>query len=369
MTSKNIIVVGASAGGFEALKKLVGGLPGDLAASVLVVWHMSPDVHGILPAVFSRIQAMPAAHALDGEVLENGRIYVAPPDRHLIIENGHVRVTRGPKENRFRPAVDPLFRSAAYHHGPDVIGIILSGGLDDGTSGLWTIKQRGGIAIVQHPDDAEVPSMPENALREVSVDYAVPVAEMPRLLMKLINEKEKNSPVQSPPVSSGEREARQLKTEVAIAAEAPGLEIGILDFGKLTPYTCPDCHGVLSAITDGNIKRFRCHTGHAFTADSLLTTLTGNIENSLWGAIRGVDESIILLNHMGDHFAEINEPKLASVYFRKAKEAQQRNQMIRDVVLSHEQLSLDSVRQLRDIAEGSIGEDPPEDVMSAGTDR
>src|SRR4051794_5356893 len=143
---------------------------------------MPPDVRGLLPAVLNKFETVPAANANDGEEIRPNRIYVAQPDRHLLIEDGHVRVTKGPKENRFRPAVDPLFRSAAYSHGPKVIGVVLSGALDDGTSGLWTVKHHGGIAIVQDPKDAEVPSMPENAAREVEVDYSVPVSEMGPLL-------------------------------------------------------------------------------------------------------------------------------------------------------------------------------------------
>ena len=168
MKLRNIIVIGASAGGFEVLKKLVADLPADFAASIFVVWHMSPDVRGVLPQVLNRAGTVPAAHAVDGESIEPNRIYVAPPDHHLLIEKGTVRVTRGPKENRFRPAVDPLFRSAAYAYNNRVIGVILSGALDDGTAGLWTIKRRGGVAVVQDPFDAEVPSMPDNALREVA---------------------------------------------------------------------------------------------------------------------------------------------------------------------------------------------------------
>ncbi|HUR96645.1 MAG TPA: chemotaxis protein CheB [Pyrinomonadaceae bacterium] len=362
MNSKNIIVVGASAGGFEALKELVAGIPADLDASIFVVWHMSPDVRGILPQVFSRVNSLAAAHAFDREGIENRRIYVAPPDRHLLIENGRVRVTRGPKENRFRPAVDPLFRSAAYHYGPDVIGIILSGALDDGTSGLWTIKHRGGITIVQDPNDAEVPSMPENALREVQVDYTLPVAEMPRLLVSLINEKSAKERAAAPEIT--ERESKLLGTEIGIAAEDTALETGIMDFGELTPYTCPECHGVLSVLTEGPTKRFRCHTGHAFSTDSLLATVTESIENSLWSAIRGIDESIILLNHMGDHFAEVNQPRLAALYFKKANEARVRNDLIRNAVFGHEQLSADSLRQ-----ESSVDDDGGGDGrrMAAGS--
>jgi two-component system chemotaxis response regulator CheB len=342
-----VIVVGASAGGFEALKKLVAGLPKDLRASVFIVWHMSPDIRGVLPEVLNRENTIEAAHAFDGELIKPNRIYVAPPDRHLLIENGKVRVTRGPKENRFRPAVDPLFRSAAYVYNNRVIGVILSGALDDGTAGLWTIKHRGGIAVVQDPKDAEVPSMPENALREVEVDYTVPVSEMASLLVRL--SKEKAAETSEVFMEDDEK----TKIEVGIAAEEGAFEKGVMQLGELTPFTCPDCHGVLSKIKDGNRARFRCHTGHAFSADALLATVTENIEDSLYSAMRGVEESIMLLNHIGDHFAEVNQPKLAAMFFKKAKEAQNRAQAVREVVLSHEQLSSDKLRHQAEDANGN----------------
>lgn len=188
MEKRNIIVIGASAGGFEAFKKIVQDLPPDLDASIFIVWHMSPDIRGILPEVLNKLNKIDAAHAYDQEPIKPNRIYVAPPDHHLLIEEGRVRVTRGPKENRFRPAVDPLFRSAAYTYGSRVIGVVLSGALDDGTAGLWRIKNNGGIAVVQDPADADVSSMPENALREVHVDYCVPVADLGGLLAKLSSE-------------------------------------------------------------------------------------------------------------------------------------------------------------------------------------
>lgn len=339
MAKRNIIVIGASAGGFEALKKLVANLPKNFEASIFIVWHMSPDVRGVLPQVLNRADTVHAAHAYDGERIEPNRIYVAPPDRHLLIEEGRVRVTRGPKENRFRPAVDPLFRSAAYAYGNRVIGVVLSGALDDGTAGLWTVKHRGGVAVVQDPTDAEVSSMPENALREVAVDYTVPVAEMAALLARLSREQIAGTS------EAVMEENEKTEIEIRIAAEDSAFERGVMKLGELTPYTCPDCHGVLSSLRDGNLMRFRCHTGHAFSADSLLTTVTENIEDSLYSAIRGIEESIMLLNHLGDHFAEVNQRKLAALYFQKAQEAESRAQFVRQAVLAHEQLSKDRLLQ------------------------
>jgi two-component system chemotaxis response regulator CheB len=249
-----------------------------------------------------------------------------------------VRVTHGPKENRFRPAVDPLFRSAAYVYNHRVIGVVLSGALDDGTAGLWTIKHYGGIAVVQDPYDAEVPSMPENAIREVRVDYTVAVSDIAGLLVSLSSQEVEIN-------ENGMQDDEKTKDEIRIAEDDSAFKTGIMKLGELTPFTCPECHGVLSTLKDGDRVRYRCHTGHAFSADSLLASITENIEDSLYSAIRGVEESIMLLNHMGDHFAESNHPKLAALYFQKAKEAEARADMVRKVVLKHEQLSKDSLWQ------------------------
>ena len=333
-SGQRIIVIGASAGGFEALKKIVKELPADFNAPLFIVWHMSPDIRGILPQVLNRVNSIYAAHAYDREEIKSNRIYVAPPDYHLLLEEGTVRVTHGPKENRFRPAVDPLLRSAAYAYGSRVIGVILSGALDDGTAGLWTVKHYGGTAIVQDPMDAEVPSMPENAIREVNVDYCVGVSEIAKLLVRLTKQ-----PVKKEEVMKDE----QTKKEIEIAAEENALEKGLMNLGELTPFSCPECHGVLSRLQSNNIIRYRCHTGHAYSVDALMTSITEKIEDSLYSAIRGMDEIIMLLNHIGDHLAEINQPKLAALYFKKAKEAQGRSELVRKAVLYHEQLSKDKL--------------------------
>src|SRR3954447_1871614 len=185
MRSKHIVVIGASAGGLEALRAIVGALDPDFAAPICVVLHTSPQSPGLLDGILTRPGKLAALNAINGERLRPGHIYVAPPDFHLVVEPGILRVTKGPRENRFRPAIDPLFRSAAQVYGPGAIGVVLTGSLDDGTAGLWTIKQLGGCAIVQDPSDALFPGMPENALTHVDVDYVVPLAELAPLLMSL----------------------------------------------------------------------------------------------------------------------------------------------------------------------------------------
>ena len=317
LDNQRIIVMGASAGGLEAIKTIIKDLPPDFDIPIFIVWHMSPDIHGILPQVLNRINRIYAAHAYDKEFIKPNRIYVAKPDHHLIIEDGKMRVTRGPKENRFRPAVDPLFRSAAYVYGNQVIAIILSGALDDGTAGLCTVKRYGGIAVVQDPHDAEVPSMPQNAMHEVEVDYCLPATELANLLVEISQQKLNEN-------SEAMKDA-QTKIEIDIAAEENALQKGIFKYGELTPYTCPECHGVLSQLKEGNLVRYRCHTGHAYSSDALITSITENIEDNLYKVIRGMEESILLLNHIGDHLAEANQPKLAALYFQKAKETEERS--------------------------------------------
>jgi two-component system chemotaxis response regulator CheB len=335
---QRIIVIGASTGGFDALRRIVSGLPSDFRSPIFIVWHMSPDVLGVLPQVLNRVNRnMYAAHAYDREEIKPHRIYVARPDYHLLIRNGIVRLTHGPKENRFRPAVDPLFRSAAYSYGVRVIGVILSGALDDGTAGLWTVKHYGGIAIVQDPMDAEVSAMPENAIRHVNVDHVVPVSKMGELLARLSKE-----PLTE---NTGAMKDEQTKKEIEIAAEENALERGIMAFGELSPFTCPECHGVLSRYRNDNIIRYRCHTGHAYTVDALMASLTEKVEDYLYNAIRGIDETIMLLNQLGDHYAEANEPQLASLYFKKAKQAAERSDLVRKAAMRHEQLNKDALQK------------------------
>jgi two-component system chemotaxis response regulator CheB len=331
MAKRNIIVIGASAGGFAALKTLVSSLPPNLDASIFIVWHMGSDVKGILPEVLNKLNTIAVYSAKDKDPILPNRIYVAPPDRHLLVEQGRVRVTRGPKENRFRPAVDPLFRSAAYAYGNRVIGVILSGALDDGTAGLWQIKFDGGTTVVQDPNDAEVPSMPEHAIAEVQIDHCVPLAKLAELLVELSAQDVRESP------DSARQE--KSKIEIDIAAEASAIKNGFFKLGTLSPYACPECHGVLSKIIDGNLIRFRCHTGHAYSADSLMIALSEKIEDSLYSVVRGLEEDLLLLNDLGDHYADQNQPKVAAIYFKKAKEVEEKSKLLLTIVHNHEHLS------------------------------
>jgi two-component system chemotaxis response regulator CheB len=329
--TKDIIVIGASAGGIEALRTIAGGLPKDLPASVFVVIHTSPQSPGVLADILDRAGALPATNAADGERIQPGKIYVAPPDQHLIIEPNRIRLTRGPKENRFRPAVDPLFRSAAQVYGPRVIGVILTGNLDDGTAGLWAVKQLGGTTAVQDPREAIAPSMPRSAMRYARVDHCLPLAEIAPLLVRLTN---------TPAEEKGAYEVPEgMEIEVRIAKEDTALDAGVLKLGEPSNYACPECHGVLLQLNEEKRIRFRCHTGHAYSVDSLLAEITGGVEDSLWSAIRSIEESVLLLRHMAEHLAESENGDTAERYLAQAQQAQRRADLVRQSVMKQEQLS------------------------------
>lgn len=320
---KDIIVIGASAGGLEALRALAAGLPADFAAAVFVVLHTSPESPGLLPAILGRAGPLPAVAAEDGERLRTGRIYVAPPDHHLVVEPGVVRATRGPRENRFRPAIDPLFRSAAQTYGPRVAGVILTGYLDDGTAGLWTVKQLGGTAVVQDPADALVDSMPLSALRHVEVDYCLPLAEIAPLLVRLSGDV----------VEEGVHEVpEETRIEVNIAKSREALKAGVLKLGEPSNYACPECHGVLLQLKEEGRIRFRCHTGHAYSLESLVAEIDEAIEESLWNAIRSVEEKILLMRHLAEQVGGKGNGAAAERFRRLAQTAQRRADLVRRAV-------------------------------------
>jgi two-component system chemotaxis response regulator CheB len=331
MDGHDIIVVGGSAGALEALNVIVRGLPADLPASVFVALHTSPHSPGLIPEILNHRGPLRAAHPRDGERVTRGRIYVAPPDHHLLLEDGRVRVTRGPKENRFRPAVDPLFRSAALAYGPRVIGVILSGWLDDGAAGLWAVKVRGGMAVVQDPDEAFARSMPESALRRARVDHRLRVADIAPTLAELAS---------LPAADAGAFPVpAELEIETRIAMEDKALNMGVTDIGEPSLFACPECHGVLMRLKAGGGARFRCHTGHAYTADALLAELTEVVEGTLWNAIRSVQESALLMEHMAAHAREAGQADLGALYDRKAAEARERAELVRRAMMGHETLS------------------------------
>lgn len=289
--SARVVVVGASTGGVQGLQAFAAGLSKDLNAAVFVVLHIALYATSNLARILERHGLLRAVQARDGEEIRPGRIYVSSPDHHLLLEGDRVGVKRGPKENRFRPSIDALFRSAAYTHRERVIGIVLSGLLNDGTSGLWSIKRFGGTAIVQDPGDAALDGMPRSALNEVEVDHVLQAAEIGPLVARLAQEPVRAA-VQAP------QEAERIETEVAVARSENAFQRGILRYGERTAFTCPECHGALARIVEGPLTRFRCHTGHGFTAEALLSGITERAEEALWSATRAPEEGVLLLDSM-----------------------------------------------------------------------
>src|SRR5215813_4889640 len=329
LASPDIVVIGASAGGIEALSCVFKGLPGKFPAAIFVVLHIAPHSPGYLPDILARAGPLPAEHARDRKPFRHGRVYVARPDHHLMLEpDGHMRATRGAKENHARPAVDPLFRSAALAFGPRVIGVVLSGGLDDGTAGLRGIKMCGGTAVVQDPADAVVSSMPATALRHVSIDYCRPADQIGPLLAGLVTR-----PVPQHIVPEADMR-KQLELEVDIA-KGGDRSAEVTRIGQPSMFTCPECHGTLMRMRGERPSRFRCHTGHAFTADSLLAELTEATEESIWNAIRSLQESSMLMTHLADHWRD-SDPDVAAELVRKAQAARRRADLVRDAAAEQE---------------------------------
>ena len=335
MAKRDIVVIGASAGGVYALRDLAAALPPDFGAAVFVVLHVSAHSPSYLPGILDHAGPLKATHPKDGESIQRGHIYVAPPDHHLLLEHEQVIVKKGPKENRFRPSIDALFRSAAYTYGSRVIGVVLTGLLDDGTSGMWSVKRLGGLGVIQEPDDALHPSMPDSVLQHVDVDYQVPITELAPLLCRLIDETVPDKP------KLPENELNRMETEIQIAAQVNAFEMGILDMGEPTPLTCQECSGALVSIKEGKLIRYRCHTGHAYTASALLADVTKTVEESFWKAVRSLEETVILLEQSGKQFAEGGNMAAAEQFFQKARETRERAVRTREYIFEQERVSED----------------------------
>ena len=282
-------MIGASAGGLEALDQLVASLPTDLPATIFVVQHMAPHNSGEpLLRRLSRHKAFQPKLAEDGDRFKQGRIYIAPPDNHLLVKKTQLLVTRGARENRNRPGIDPLFRSAAVAHGARVIGVVLTGMLDDGTAGLIAIKRCGGVTVVQDPKDAAYSGMPQSALDNAKVDFCVSLADMGALLPRLVSQR------------PGRRQAvpSDVRTEAAIAERVSSDVAQVNGLGDQVPYNCPGCGGVLWEMDSAGKKRYRCHTGHSYTAATLLASQSEKIEEILWISLRMLEERKNLLTSM-----------------------------------------------------------------------
>lgn len=292
MAKHDIIVIGASAGGVEAVSRLVADLPRDLRASFLLVVHLARG-RSMLPEILSRAGRIPAAHPVDGEPLQYGRIYVAPPDHHLVVFDGRVRVAHTASENGVRPAADPLFRSAARTYGSRVIGVILTGSLDDGAAGMVAVKQAGGITIVQDPDEASAPGMPRSAIATGMVDHVLALRDIPVLLDALVREDASN--VRVPPERAPQ--TRAMEPDLA----EPPLAVNRSDRpGVPSVFSCPECHGTLWEVDEGGLLRFRCRVGHVYSAESMMAAQTDEVDRALWIALRTLDERAALAHRLAE---------------------------------------------------------------------
>lgn len=323
MPAIDLVVIGGSAGGLPALFDVVRHLPADLSAAVCVAIHTSPYSPGKLPEIVEHRTELPCLFAADGQAIQNGHLYFAPVDRHLLIDGRKLRVSHGPRENGFRPAVDPLFRSAARAFGNRVAGIVLSGSLGDGSYGLAMIKRAGGVTIIQDPEEAIVPSMPLSALRGVEIDHIVSAAEMASLIVKLTNGRAEggaamaaNASSRPDPVDEGEE----------LASGPPP--------GDLTPLTCPECGGSLWEQHDNHQIHYRCHVGHGYSEESLVQHHSEQVEAALWTALRVLEEHAVLQERMALRAESQRLAAAARQFQQRADDSRRQATTLRKVLLS-----------------------------------
>jgi two-component system chemotaxis response regulator CheB len=308
---RDIIVIGASAGGVEAIREITARLPADLPAAVFIVLHSSPHSRSLLASLLHRAGPLDAFTAEDGAPVLHGRIHVAPPGQHLLLRPGHVHLSRGPRENSARPAVNPLFRTAAASYGDRVIGVVLTGNLDDGTAGLLAISDAGGLTVVQDPEDAMYPGMPRSAVENVRVDHVVPLAEIPALLERLVREPRTNTALpRAPhvPPEHGEDGMRWLGSYAQ-----PGRAAGL---------SCPECDGPLWEVRDSELLEFGCLIGHRFSPETLAQASATALEETLSVSLRALEERVRMAERLAENARERGQnPILADRRLREAERA------------------------------------------------
>lgn len=304
-----IVAIGASQGGVQALQTLIASLGADFPAPVLIVLHIG-SCQSVLPAILTEVDGLVADFGHHREAIQPGRIYVAPPDHHLLVRDGELELSRAPRENWARPAIDPLFRSVAASLGRDAIGIILTGQLNDGTAGLYEIKRRGGIAIVQTPTGAEAPSMPKSALENVAVDYCLPVAEMPKLLNRLVRENSEGR-------MSGDRKMTAVKEAHAAVPAA---------------FTCPECGGAMREEAVGPLAQYRCHIGHVMTGEVLASAQVAVLENQASSLRRLLNERVSLCENIAEKYRAHGDLDAARAWTAAAREAAERAAIAQDLM-------------------------------------
>lgn len=313
---RDIIVVGASAGGVETLPQLFAGFPASIPAAFFVTLHLSPTSKSTLPEILSRAGVLPAQHPRPGAPVRPGRIYVAPPDFHLMVEDSEIVLGHGPKENRHRPSIDALFRSAARAYGSRVVGVLLTGTLDDGIVGLKEIQKYGGLTIVQDPQEALYPDMPNNALAAMNVDQVLKVRQISEKLEQLAN-----MPVRGGVMKKG-RHAIMRNQMPENIAQTPSN-------GKQVPLVCPECHGPLWEAQDGKLVRYQCLVGHRYTAQSLLAAHDEELEAALWIALRTLEERVLLQKRLAEHSTTAGQHLSRKAYLTRARQYEKHARVVR----------------------------------------
>ncbi|HEY4305424.1 MAG TPA: chemotaxis protein CheB [Gemmatimonadaceae bacterium] len=324
MQTRDIIVIGASMGGVEALSNLVGQLPANLPASIFVVQHTSPESPGLLAHILDNRGPLRASNAESGMPVERGRIYVAPPNRHLLLTEDGIHVVFGARENRSRPAVDPLFRTAAVNYGSRVIGVVLTGLLGDGASGLLAVEACGGVPIVQAPSDAAYPEMPTNALAYVNLARQIPLAEMGEALVRLSKEQAPDSPA-VPEVLRLEASLTERAMETDDWNQVPGTP---------TRFTCPECMGAIQEIRENGMARYRCRVGHAYSADDMVREKAKSLENTLWIALQTLEERAQMLETMAKEHRAHGWMRGSEAYASRARETRVHGDELRELLAS-----------------------------------
>jgi two-component system, chemotaxis family, protein-glutamate methylesterase/glutaminase len=338
MANRDIVVIGGSAGSIEAASEIVRELPEDFPAALFVVVHFPGNVTSTLPKILARAGVLPASHARDGEAIEPGRVYVARPNCHLVLEHGRVRLTSGPKENGSRPAIDPLFRSAAHHYGRRVVGVVLSGNLNDGTAGLMAIKRRGGIAVVQSLDSALYPGMPGSAMDHVAVDHVAAPDEIATFLDTMVR---RTVPEREVTLVSPDRD----ETAGSLADDLIGLEDRRQQPGIPSTMSCPECHGVLWEVGDGELVKFRCRVGHAYTDEALLAHQADQLEAALWTALRALEEHAALSRRLSTRASGRGHARSAAVFTEHAVDAEHHASLIRTVLARGQEAEVAEMRE------------------------
>ena len=331
MARRDIVVLGASAGGVEVLSQVLADAA-DADAAFVVVVHMAANARTALPEILHRSTGLECRLAEDGDPLEPGQVLIAPPDRHLVVVRGSVAIVNAPRENRARPAIDPLFRTAAIAYGPRVVAVALSGVLDDGTAGAAAVRRRGGVVVVQDPDDALFADIPRNIIQHVGADHVLPSAEIGGMIARLSLEEVEDH------MAFGDDEEPALARQDELLRKAQA--------GEITQFTCPECSGTLWEVDEDGIPRYRCRVGHVCSPEALRAAQSEGVETALWVAMRALEEQASLIRRTAERSRGLHAPSAAARHELRAEEVQQQAQVIRNL--------LDQLSGLREAA-GSAG--------------